>query len=242
MTRTLVWSHGFTSSMAKEDAAGLFSWTRPGALPDWEVVRYDAPGHGTSSVTDRDPDRYRWDRLAADMLDRAPASFVAGGASMGCATTIHAALQAPERVEAMLLVIPPTAWETRAAQREQYEIGASIIETAGMAKMRELAAARPVPAIFEGHPELTTYDPHIDESLLPTVLRGMARSDLPSPEQIASIAVPALILAWVSDPVHPVSTATALAHHLPHAELHVANTLDDVHTWPLLVSAFLRSC
>ncbi len=41
--------------------------------------------------------------------------FVAGGSSMGCATSIYAALLAPERMKALVLVIPPTAWETRAA-------------------------------------------------------------------------------------------------------------------------------
>ena len=35
---------------------------------------------------------------------------------MGCATTIYTAMQAPERMKSLVLVIPPTSWETRAAQ------------------------------------------------------------------------------------------------------------------------------
>ena len=238
MPRTFVWGHGLTSSRAKEDRTGLFSWEVP---QGWELVRYDAAGHGDSAVTDRDPARYGWERLAGDMLDLAPEIFVAGGASMGCATTLYAALQAPQRVEAMVLVIPPTAWETRAAQREMYEASAHIAETYGLARLRELAAERPVPAIFEGHPELSEYDPQIDEDLLATVLRGAASSDLPTGDVLASFAQPALILAWDTDPAHPVSTANALHEALPSSTLHVADTLDEVRTWPALVREFLTS-
>lgn len=238
MVRTLVWGHGLTSSMEREDRTGLFAWEVPDG---WELVRYDAPGHGTSAVSDRDPARYQWPRLADDMLELAPASFVAGGASMGCATSLYAALEAPDRVEAMVLVIPPTAWETRAAQRELYEGSAHVAEKYGLERLRQVAAERPAPAIFEGHPELTDYDPQVDEGLLPIVLRGAASSDLPPPQVLASLTQPTLILAWDTDPGHPVSTAARLDEVLPASSLHVAATLDDVRAWPGIVRQFLAS-
>lgn len=234
--RTLVWGHGLTSSMAKEDRTGLFRWELP---EGWDLERYDAAGHGTSTVADPDPARYRWERLAEDMLERAPSSFVAGGASMGCATSLYAAVLAPHRVEAMVLVIPPTAWATRVAQRQLYEGSAHVAEVYGLDRLRELVAERPVPPIFEGHPELTEYDPDIDPQLLPTVLRGAASSDLPAADELSKLNQPSLILAWDTDPAHPVSTAERLAEVLPSSTLHVAATLDEVHTWPGTVERFL---
>lgn len=238
MTRTFVWGHGLTSSMRREDERRLFSWDVPDG---WDLVRYDAAGHGTSAVADPDPPRYGWERLADDMLALAPPSFVAGGASMGCATALHAAVRAPDRIEAMVLVIPPTAWETRAAQRELYERSADIAEAHGVAKVRELRAALPIPAIFEPRPDLAAYDPDIPEALLPTVLRGAAASNLPDREVLATLARPAIVLAWDTDPGHPVSTAEVLHEVLPTSTLHVARTLDDVATWPGRVRDFLAS-
>ena len=238
MTRTFVWGHGLTRSMAQEDRLGLMAWTVPDG---WDLVRYDAAGHGTSAVADPDPARYGWERLADDMLALAPERFVAGGASMGCATALHAAVKAPERVEAMVLAIPPTAWETRAAQRDLYEAAAHMVETEGIDRVREVMAERPAPAIYEGRPDLTEYAPDIEVGLLPTVMRGAAASNLPDPSVLASLGQPALILAWDTDPGHPVSTAERLHEVLPMSTLHVATTLDDVAGWPSLVRDFLAS-
>lgn len=55
------------------------------------------------------------------------------GMSMGCATSIYAAIQAPERVIGLILVIPPTAWETRdETQRGKMRQGADLIEERGI--------------------------------------------------------------------------------------------------------------
>src|SRR5690242_6825837 len=76
------------------------------------VVRYDARGHGRSAATGDDAD-YQWSALAQDMLGVLDAlgaeTAVLGGASMGTATALHAAVSSPQRVEGLVLVIPPTA-------------------------------------------------------------------------------------------------------------------------------------
>jgi len=237
--RPFVWSHGLTSSRANEDQRGLFDWTPVTAIGR-QVVRYDARGHGaTGGPTDRAA--YEWPRLAEDLLalmdhlgiDRAPA----GGASMGCATLLHAAVRAPERFERLVLVIPPTAWASRAGQAEVYEASAAHVERAGKAAWLELANTGPKAAIFESDP--TPFDADIPADLLPFVLRGAAASDLPDPDAVAAIAVPALVLAWATDPGHPVSTAERLVELLPHAELHVAERVAEILTWPGRVASFL---
>ena len=92
----LVWGHGLMGSMAQEDTTGL-KW-----------VRYDACGHG-NSLRPLDPLRYHWPALASDMLMVARRNttgrFALGGQSMGCASAILAALQAPDSVCKLVLAM-----------------------------------------------------------------------------------------------------------------------------------------
>jgi pimeloyl-ACP methyl ester carboxylesterase len=71
-------------------------------------------------------------------------------------------------------------------------------------------------------------------------MRGATEANLPDRSELARIGVPALILAWTGDPVHPMSTAEELAARIPEAELHVASTASDVDRWTAHTNAFLR--
>jgi pimeloyl-ACP methyl ester carboxylesterase len=70
-------------------------------------------------------------------------------------------------------------------------------------------------------------------------MRGAAATDLPRDEALRTITHPTLILAWETDPGHPVATAELLARVLPDAHLHVSATAADVRTWPDRIGAFL---
>jgi pimeloyl-ACP methyl ester carboxylesterase len=235
-----VWGHGLTSSRASEDKGGLFDWTGVTANGR-QVVRYDAAGHGETGGP-VDPSAYQWPQLATDLLDlldRLELDRVdAGGASMGCATTLHAAVRAPERFDRLVLVVPPTAWDTRAAQAEQYEGSARYVEADGKAAWLAVANEAPKAAIFAELPPFA-FDADIPEALLPSVLRGAAASDLPAPDTLRSLEHPAIVLAWAGDPAHPESTAERLVELLPHAELHIATRIGEVLRWPLQVAEFL---
>lgn len=240
----MLWCHGLTSSMAREDERDLFGFaalTGPGR--ELELVRYDARGHGRSQGSP-DPADYRWDRLAEDAhaLQRTIAAdgqpWIVGGASMGAATTLHLAVAHPEAVMAMVLVIPPTAWETRAAQRDLYERGAAFVRAKG--KSAYVAASRALPplALFADEPDQGRFEPDIADDLLATVLEGAASADLPAPVEVARITVPTLILSWAGDPGHPVSTGERLAELLPNSTFQVAATLAEVRTWGATIAAF----
>ncbi len=69
----------------------------------------------------------------------------------------------------------------------------------------------------------------------------MALSDLPSPEELRSIVLPVLILAWDGDSWHPVATAERLAEQLVLSEIDVARDLADVRAWPERVRQFVGS-
>ena len=242
----MLWGHGLTSSRVNEDARNLFAITAAASAAGYGLVRYDARGHGTSQGT-KDPAHYRWDSLAQDALAIHDAlaqdptePWVVGGASMGAATTLHLAVAHPEMVAAMVLVIPPTAWATRAAQREQYEKGAEFVRRRGKAAYVAAAKAMPVIELFADDPDAARFEPDITEELLPTVLAGAASSDLPAEQQLRTLTMPTLILAWATDPGHPVITAQLLAEYLPHNELHVAATLVQVRSWGPVITRFLR--
>jgi len=237
------WGHGLTSSSTQEDQTGLRLWDR--LREGWEVLRVDARGHGASSGG-TDPNAYRWSELAADLLALADTlghdRFVAGGASMGAATALHAAVAAPGRIGALVLMIPPTAWVTRAAQASRYRTDADLVEREGLEALVAAAASHPPIPIFSG-----LFDPAEmararyaaqDVNVLQAILRGAAASDFPDPDAVARLRQPTLLLAWEGDEGHPLSTAVRLSELLPNATLSVAGRLQDLGAWPRLVAEF----
>lgn len=239
----VVWGHGLTQDRSLEDERPFVDW----AAVDARVLRYDARGHGRSESTP-DLDGYRWSELARDQLELASLigieRYVAAGASMGAATALHAAVLAPERVDGLVLVIPPTGWETRAEQAGVYEVGARIIETRGVEEVIAAGAQVAPPDPFIDDPVyrslraegLRGWEP----SRLARAMRGASRAQLPPREDIAAITCPTLVLAWSGDPVHPVSTADELASLITSAEVHVASTAADLATWTEHVARFIR--
>ena len=229
--------HGMTSSRASEAAWGFDFGDLAGAHT---LIRYDARGHGQSSGR-QEPQDYCWDNLATDLLslleeEQKPVDAI--GASMGTATILTAAVRRPEVFRRLVLVIPPTAWQTRQAQRGMYEAGADAIERGEIeAFLAMLGTVAMPPVLAEKN---VTMVPQVSTDLLPSVLRGAARSDLPRPDALAQLTLPVLLLPWVGDPTHPLSTAETLAATLPDARMDVAESAADVDRWPAVVAGFLR--
>jgi 3-oxoadipate enol-lactonase len=241
----LVWGHGLTSCMAHEDQARVFDWSDVATTN--RLVRYDARGHGLSAGTDDFVD-YEWANLALDMTGLADGldldQFVAGGASMGAATALWAAISAPERVKGLLLVIPPTAWDTRVRQARIYELASTA--TRYRLTLPLLLAARYLPTF--GSPTGSRkalvrsgarFASTIESGQLAVIFKGASASGMPLPERLCDIDVPALILAWRGDKSHPVTTAEILHAGLPQSDLHVADDDDDLAEWPELASGFM---
>jgi 3-oxoadipate enol-lactonase len=238
-----VYAHGLTQSRAAEAKSWVFDWSRV-AASGHRLVQYDARGHGQSTGAAQ-PDDYTWPNLAADLLalidELSPASPVSGiGSSMGTATLLHAATVAPGRFDKLVLTAPPTAWATRAAQGAMYDTGAEIIEQHGPDKLRELTLQAPVPEVFAG---LSDYPPAPDVStdLLPSVMRGAGKSDLPPEAVIGALDQPVLILAWAGDPGHPVSSAERLQELIRGSQLQVATSTDHLREWGAIAAGFLAS-
>ena len=239
----LVWAHDLASSCAHEDELGLFDWSP--VEPVAHVVRYDARGHGRSEAMQFYDRAFRWSAMVDDMLRAAGTGpFVAGGVAMGAAVALWTALRAPRRVQGLVLAVPPRAWEDRPSDVTQLEEGARLVETQGLPAWAEALRGQPQPRIFaEELPGARDVSLRhlltMEEKVVPAILRGAAASDLPSRDEVRSIVVPALILAWTDDASHPVSVAESLAELLVLSDVHVASDLAGIRAWPGLVRDFL---
>jgi pimeloyl-ACP methyl ester carboxylesterase len=242
----LLWGHSLMGSMSQEEASDLMPWR--GIDAHARLVRWDARGHGASETTLEVGD-YRWSELAKDLWAIADEfevkQAVVGGISMGAGTALHAAMQEPRRTLGLVLMAPPTAWDTRPRQCRLYRGMAKLTEFVGLHPFRLLSEisgraarnaqlARLQHSVMRG---LRTADPRA----VRMALRGAARSDLPAPESLDALEVPTLILAWKDDWSHPLSTARVLAERLPDARLEVMGETSDLDEWPGLVREFIDS-
>lgn len=246
--KPLLWAHGLMSSIETENALGWFGWCQ--LAESFSLIRYDARGHGGSNAP-RGTDAYHWRNLGADMLAVADATlthrFIAGGISMGCASAIHAAVHAPERIAGLILAMPPMIWESRAPQRELYKrIAERGIEADGraMAKLMSRDLARTLPHwLTDASPRIAASLAigvrALDRRIVPDLFHGAALSDLPPRADLQAIAhLPALILAWTGDTTHPLQSAQELHTLLPNSTLHVAENYEDFLQFPRHIRAF----
>jgi 3-oxoadipate enol-lactonase len=243
-----VWGHSLMGSMRVEDQAALWDWANVERYV--EVVRYDARGHGNSDGS-YDPDDYCWDRIAADMLevatsvaaDTGQSRFLLGGISMGAATALQAAVQQPEQVAGLVLVLPPTAWETRPRQSAVYRRMAWVSGLFGAAPYR-LLDLLPIPVREDGRNQLMI---HTMKGLakanplhVQAALGGAARSDMPDQGLLRQLQIPTLILAWEDDTAHPVSTAEELSDTLPDVRDLVVCHPGDISEWETALVKFVK--
>lgn len=236
----VIWAHGLTSSGRGQEASGMFDWEPLTA--SHRLIRYDARGHGGSSGTP-EPEHYTWPNLGLDLLELLEHTVgderVDGvGSSMGTASLLYAATTTPERFRRLVLTTPPTMRAQRAVHVRGYLDAAELIERSGLAAYEEAITAEPPPHIYSG-PGWTRPAVEVTERLLPSILRGAARSDLPSDNALTALDLPVLILAWSGDPGHPLSTARHLAETIRGARLQIADIPMQLRTWPELATEFL---
>lgn len=243
-----VWSHGLMTSMAVEDAWNIFDWTQ--LVGCCELVRYDARGHGKSEGS-RTPQDYQWSCLADDMLAVADSlgcvQYTVGGISMGCATSLFAALRAPRQVRSLVLATPPTAWQKRVAQVGMYDQLASFVEAKGLAPTIEMLRQKPILPAWARRENPAMNDVFLegigamDPRAVVAILRGAKLCQFPVREEIRKIEQPALILAWPEDSGHPFSVAEELHAILPRSRLVVARSLEEAKTWTKEIRDFLSA-
>jgi pimeloyl-ACP methyl ester carboxylesterase len=211
-----------------------------------DLVVYDARGHGQSDGPD-DAAAYTWETLGQDMaalVEHAGGrpAFV-GGASMGAATALWVALERPELVRALVLVMPPplggpslqSGDEKRALQ--VLDMLSAAIQNFGMEQT--VALARQFPG-FANSPEeaderaawLRRQSPRA----LAHAVRGLIRAPFHTADDYARIRVPTLVMAHDGDGLHPLRAAELLADAMPDCRLVTA---PDPGYWRREPGAFL---
>ncbi len=245
-----IWGHGLMSSIASENLLEFYEWEH---FPkNRMLIRYDARGHGNTD-TSFSPVDYHWQNLSQDMITIANElggeAFVAGGQSMGSATALYSALLAPERVKGLVLMNPPTAWETRQSVADFYSCMSTMGAFCGgqlLASMLDHKLDSFLPSWLiendqiKAQAELEGIKP-VKRMTLFHLFKGAAITDLPSREDISSVEVPTLILGWKDDPSHPIAIAQELHDLIPNSELVVADNFSSVNDWAELVREFVGS-
>jgi hypothetical protein len=124
---------------------------------------------------------------------------------------------------------------------------AALVEVQGLEAFANQMRKRPIfpEWLREAHPELKelylSSVGSLDPKVLPQVLRSVKLCDLPAREQIRTLFVPVLILAWVEDAAHPLATAEELDMLLPESQLVIAAGIKDAQGWPERIREFVRS-
>ncbi|MGM0576933.1 MAG: alpha/beta fold hydrolase [Myxococcota bacterium] len=189
------------------------------------VITVDLRGHGRSGAVELRPSLYDLTEdvlavLDAHGVDRA----VWGGLSMGGMIALRAALRAPKRVAAMML-LDTDAGPERLGVRLKHRVLALVARLFGLAPVREQILAlmfgrttlRDRPALVDD------WRARLSENHVPSMLAVLhaldTRDDLRP--RLGSIDVPALVLVGAEDRALPPSRSRALAAALPDAELHV---------------------
>jgi pimeloyl-ACP methyl ester carboxylesterase len=162
---------------------------------------------------------------------------------MGVGTALHSALTLGDRLEQMVLVIPPTGWQERAPQVDLYEQMARVVEARGPRALLAASAELPPPDPFVGASDWADRRAASLGGAEPVRLaanfRGAAHADLPALDALATIQAPTLVLAWSGDPGHPVSTAERLGETLRDVTVSIASTAADFAAWTEQVTDFL---
>ncbi len=199
----------------------------------FDVVAYDARGHGDSSPA---PARsaYEYADLVADLeavMDQAGLeSAVLAGVSMGAATALAFTLEHPERVRALVQITPA---HFGMAQRNPQELArwdalADGLEREGVEGFMRAYGVPKVEERFRGL-VLTAIRQRIERHRHPEAvadaLRVVPRSTAweGGLEELEHVTVPTLVVGSRDDldPEHALSIAEAYADRIPNAELAV---------------------
>ena len=228
----LLFLHGLGGDLSQ--AAEMLEHTR-----GFKKIFMDVRAHGGTQPTGP-LEKLGFEQFAKDaaalMHNLGVQKAIVGGISMGSATALRLALDAPEMVQALLLVRP--AWLNKPNPENLAEaviIGGLLAQhPAGQAK--RIYSARPefqrvkrsAPVLADSL--LSNFDKPLAKERCPRLVRIPSSIPFGSMEDLARIHQPTLILATDNDPVHPSSIAQTIASTMPRSRLaRVVAKSQDLH-------------
>jgi len=201
-------------------------WSRqmPGFTTRYRVIRYDARGHGASSVPSG---AYTLEQLGQDalaVLDDAGASAAdVCGISLGGLTAQWLALHAPDRVHS--LVLANTA--ARIGSLEMWTERIDLVHQSGMTAVAELAMPRWFsPSFHERDPETVHAFRAMVQNCPTNGYVGCcgAMRDADLRDHVAGIEVPTLLVASTADTATPPEGLHFIQERIPGAKLVTFNS------------------
>jgi pimeloyl-ACP methyl ester carboxylesterase len=237
----LIWLHGMLNSVESDSVYSLVDLHLLAKLV--QLIRYNVGGKSVSGD-------YSWDAAATELIGIANrmklSTFIAGGCSMGSGTAIHAAVRFPERIKALLLIMPPPAWENRQAVTSIYTKIASKLKGAVLPEFLQRLITRQIdpPDFYEQlHPgtrkEMLRFRLTFDSAYYQQIYCGGAASDFPERSKIAELNIPTLIVALDNDINHPLDIALELHSLIKTSELIVVKTYHDYQLLQERVARFI---
>jgi 3-oxoadipate enol-lactonase len=209
--------------LANSLGTGQHLWSRqlPELTERFRVLTYDHPGHGASGLPEEPCTVEGFAHSLVDLLEALALERVSFcGTSLGGMVGIALALEAPERVERLVLsctsayVGPPGGWAERAR----------IVRTDGMEAIADSVVVRWfTPKLPREEPDPVA---RFRAMLVATPPEGYARccealAAWDARERISAISVPTLVVAGAEDRATPVEHAELLASRIPGARLQV---------------------
>ncbi len=192
-------------------------------LPHFRVVRPDFRGHGASSAT---PPPYSLDVLRDDVLavmdDLGIGRASVMGVSLGAIIAMALALDAPERVER--IVVADCRADAPDAYRAMWDSSIATIEAHGLGPVIDSSVERWFSAPFRAaRPELVD---EVRARALGTATDGFigcarAVQGLGYLPRLGEIGAPTLFVVGSEDPAAPVAVMADMAGRVPGAELVV---------------------
>ena len=198
-------------------------WDRelPALAEHFHVLTYDHPGHGASDLPEQPCTVEGQAHALLELLDGLDLDRVSlCGVSLGGMIAMALALEAPERVERLVVACtsaylgPPEAWAERART----------VRTDGMEAVADAVVGRWfTPGFSHAEPETVA---RFRAMLVSTPPEGYARcceavGGWDARERISTISAPALVVAGAEDPATPPEHAELVASRIPGARLHV---------------------
>jgi pimeloyl-ACP methyl ester carboxylesterase len=201
----------------------------------FRIVLLDLLGHGTSDkphhATQHRMDRYA--RQVVALLDELGVHrAVVGGVSLGANVSLHVAVQAPDRVAALLIEMPLLEWATPAAASLFVPL---LLAVSFGRRLFGFATAlvRRVPRtgidLIDSFLGTFSMEPEAIAAVLHGILVGPV---VPEIEERCAITAPTLIIAHEHDLIHPFSDAENLAQQIPGAHLVHARSMFELRLNP----------
>ena len=197
---------------------------------EYRVVTYDQPGHGlTGPHPDGDYSTESFvDTLAGVADNLGLTRFVVGGNSMGGWTSWNYALAHPDRIDGLLLVDASGAPDARP---QKVPIGFRIARMPVISSLMQKITPRSM--VERSLRQSVTNQDMIDDAMVDryydlirypgnraaTLARGRADRTIASPETMATITAPTLLMWGAEDTLVPLSAGEWFDEHIPDSSL-----------------------